>query len=94
MEYTLRMSISPTVHEDSLAVRVFINASDGKGYSKTAQVWECSLAAVPAYGDTDPVQFAANLVTSAAVRLASASMHTIMQGQEKSMDELFEPKLF
>ena len=94
MEYTLKITMSPTVHEHTLAARVFITASDGNSGSQTAQIWECSVDSISVNDKMDPVVWSAHLLNQVSIMLTGAAFGTYVQGQENTMEELFEPKLF
>lgn len=89
MEYTVKMTISPSDYPSIMVARVFIAVHNDDGQSYTAQIWQCTIPAEQPIESSDPMSFAAAVVAAAGFKLGSAYMETIPQGQVNSLGELF-----
>lgn len=89
MEYTIKVTICPTVREATYAARVFISGDDGTKHVDTEQIWECSLLALDPSDRANALIWAMSLLNEMVGKLGPDAILGQIAGQGKLMDELF-----
>lgn len=92
MEYDLSVTVRPTVHEDSYAVRIFVTGHEDHRNVGTEQIWECSLLALDPGETADPRMWALMLLRETVMRLEPDAWGQYIGPKAKTMLSLFEPK--
>lgn len=92
MEYTLKVTVSPTIHKETVAARIFIAIDEDDRHVETVQVWEASLYALDPAETADPNLWALAVLREITERLGTDAMTQHITGQAKTMLSLTEPK--
>lgn len=92
MEYTLKITVSPTIHEDTYAARIFISADDDTNHVDTEQIWETSLLALTPGETADPRMWALMLIREIRDRLEPDAWNGHIGGKAITMLDLFKPQ--
>lgn len=92
MEYTIKVTISPTVHEATFAARLFVSGDDGERHVDTEQVWETSLLAMDPDDEADALIWVMSLLNEMVGKLATDVIIGHLAGKGKPMSQLFMHK--
>lgn len=92
MEWTVKVTIAPTVHESSYAARLFISGDDGERHIDTEQIWETSIEAIHPDASADARIFAMSLLNEMVNKLGPDAILGNLAGANKRMDDLFAPR--
>lgn len=92
MEYTLKLTVTPTVHEDSFSARLFIAIDEDDKHVDTVQIWEASILAIFPVETADPNMWALIMLNDIRDRLETETWRAHVEGTAKTMLSLTEPK--
>lgn len=92
MEYTLRVTISPTINEDQYAARVFIARDDDVRHIDTHQVYECNISIIDPHENTGQLVWAMAALNLLTEKLGPDAILNDLAGSRKSMEDLDTPK--
>lgn len=89
MEYSLKLTVSPTGHQCTYEARVFISARDDENPTSTEQIWEHKILVVDPIRSTDPKKWAWDVLQETTTKLTKHVFDTIPLGVEKTMEDFF-----
>lgn len=90
MEYSLRLTVSPTDESGVMMARVFINAKPDDEGSETVEIWHQPLILDQPITSQDPLHWASHVIGKAWEKCFIAWAVLLDQGTAKPMSYLFE----
>lgn len=89
MEFTIKVTISPTIHEATFSARLFVSGDDGEKHVGTEQVWETSLLAMDPDDEADALIWAMTLLNEMVQKLGTDAIVGHLAAKGKPMSQLF-----
>lgn len=90
MEYTLKLTVSPTDDSGVMMARVFINAKPDDEGSETVEIWKHPLRLDQPRPFEDPLNWASHVIGKTWEKCFVAWAVVLDTGTGKPMSELFE----
>ena len=90
MEYTLKLTVSPTDESGIMMARVFINAKPDDEGSETVEIWHQPLRIDQPLSHQDPLNWAASVLGKTWEKCFVAWAVILDQGTGKPLLDLFE----
>lgn len=90
MEYTLKVTVSPTSQETTYVARVFVSGHDDERHVGTEQIWETKLLALDPADEADSRMWSLMLLREILLRLEPDAWDGNISGKAKPMSSLFE----